>query len=66
MAEPSRFLTPEPLHEWYKKIWDHIVQWAINIVGVEDFCFSMLQPSIGYRHFKAGISHLKKVTGRTQ
>ena len=68
MAEPSRFLTLELLHEWYKKIWDHVVQWAINIVGAEElyFCFSVLQPSIGYHHFKAGISHLKKVTGRTQ
>jgi len=50
MAEPSRLLTPEPLHEWHKKIWDHVVQWAINIVGAEelDFRFSVLQPSIGY------------------
>lgn len=26
MAEPSRFLTPEPLHEWHKKLWDHAIK----------------------------------------
>ncbi|KAN0079959.1 hypothetical protein V8E55_009525 [Tylopilus felleus] len=53
MASPPQFLTPEPLHGWCKKIWDHGVQWVINIVraGELDFCFSVLQPS---------------VTGRTQ
>lgn len=68
MAEPSRFLTPEPLHEWHKKLWDHAVRWAINIVGAEelDFRFSVIQPSVGFRHFKEGISYLKQVTGRTQ
>jgi Plavaka transposase len=68
MAEPPRFLTPEPLHEWHKQIWDHVVRWAINIVGAEeiDFRFSVLQPSIGYRHFREGISQLKQVTGRAQ
>ncbi|KAI9567318.1 hypothetical protein HD554DRAFT_2039628 [Boletus coccyginus] len=37
-------------------------------MGVEelDFHFSVLQPSIRYCHFKAGILHLKKVMGRTQ
>lgn len=68
MAEPSRFLTPEPLHEWHKKLWDHAVRWAINIVGAEelDFRYSVIQPSVGFRQFREGISHLKQVTGRTQ
>jgi hypothetical protein len=68
MANPPNFLTPEPLHEWYKRFWDHEVKWAINIVGAQelDFRFTILQPSVGFRHFDEGISHLKKVTRRMQ
>lgn len=68
MSDPSNFLTPEPLHEWHKRFWDHEVKWAINTVGAQevDFRFAILQPSIGFRHFGEGISYLKKVTGRMQ
>ncbi|KAF9226067.1 hypothetical protein BS17DRAFT_684718, partial [Gyrodon lividus] len=31
-----------------------------------DFHFAILQPSIGFRDFGEGISHLKEVTGRMQ
>ena len=64
--EPSQFLTPEPLHHWHKQFWDHDTKWCIRAVGgVEiDFRFSLLQPCVGFRHFKAGISSLKQVTGR--
>ena len=50
MANPPRFLTLEPLHEWHKKIWDHIICWAINILGAKelDFHFSVLQLAVGY------------------
>ena len=68
LSDPSRFFPPEPLHDWHKMFWDHDVKWAINIVSAKelDFRFSVLPPSNGYRHFGEGISHLTKVTGRTQ
>ena len=66
IAEPSQFLTPEPLHHWHKQFWDHDAKWCIRAVGSAeiDLRFSLLQPCIGFRHFKAGISSLKQVTGR--
>ena len=46
--------------------WDHDAKWCIRAVGRQeiDFRFSVLQPHIGLRHFKEGISALKQVTGR--
>lgn len=66
LAEPSTFLTPEPLHHWHKQFWDHDVKWCIHVIGAPelDFRFSLLQPHTGLRHFKAGISTLKQVSGR--
>ncbi|KAF8831720.1 hypothetical protein HHX47_DHR1001236 [Lentinula edodes] len=68
LAEPSEFLTPEPLHHWHKMFWDHDTKWAVQAVGASriDFRFSIHQPTVGYRSFKEGISSLKQVTGRTQ
>jgi hypothetical protein len=67
MADPCRFLTPEPLHHWHKQFWDHDVKWSIRVVGPDelDFRFSTLQPVVGFKHFKDGVSTLKQVTGRT-
>ena len=64
--EPSQFLPPEPLHHWHKAFWDHDAKWCIRAIGDEeiDLRFSLLQPCVGFRHFKAGISLLKQVTGR--
>lgn len=66
LAEPHKFLTPEPLHHWHKMFWDHDAKWCIHAVGDAeiDFRFSILPPHTGYRHFKEGISNLKQVTGR--
>ena len=66
LSEPSRFLTPEPLHHLHKQFWDHDAQWLVLAVGESeiDFRFSVLQPITGYRHFHEGISRLKQVTGR--
>ena len=65
---PSRFFTPEMLHQGHKMSWDHDVQWCINALGAAeiDFRFSVLQPITGFRQFKEGISSLKQVTGQTQ
>ncbi|KAG6826751.1 hypothetical protein H0H92_014591, partial [Tricholoma furcatifolium] len=66
LAEPSTFLTPEPLHHWHKMFFDHDIKWCIQALeGPEiDFRFSILHPHNGFRHFKEGISKLKQVTGR--
>ncbi|KAF8425395.1 hypothetical protein L210DRAFT_3421273 [Boletus edulis BED1] len=55
---PSIFIMPELLHYIHKESWDHDVQWCLNIVGESevDFRFSVLQPTVGSRHFKGGIS----------
>ncbi|KAG1843085.1 hypothetical protein C8R48DRAFT_619062 [Suillus tomentosus] len=66
LADPSVFLTPEPLHHWHKEFYDHNLQWCLIVVGAQelDFRISILQPTVGYRHFHGGISKLKQVTGR--
>ncbi|KAI6035326.1 hypothetical protein F5J12DRAFT_902149 [Pisolithus orientalis] len=62
---PSTFITPEPLHHLHKEFWDHNMKWCINVVGEAkiDFCFSVLQPTVGFHHFKGGVAKLKQVTG---
>jgi hypothetical protein len=66
LAEPSVFLTPEPLHHWHKQFWDHDVKWCINAVSTAeiDFRFSILQPHTSFCQFREGISNLKQVTGQ--
>jgi hypothetical protein len=66
LADPSVFLTSEPLHHWHRQFWDHDVKWCMNAVGKPefDFRFAILHPQTGFRHFKEGISSLKQVTGR--
>jgi hypothetical protein len=68
MADPSNFLTPEPLHYWHKQFWDHDVKWCIQAIGAQeiDFRFSVLPHVVGFRSFTEGISKLKQVTGRAQ
>lgn len=68
LADPSIFLTSEPLHHWHKQFWDHDAKWCIFALGAAeiDFRFSILHPRTGYRHFREGISSLKQVTGREQ
>lgn len=65
-AEPSTFLTTDPLHQWHKMFWDHDAKWCIRAVGSAeiDFRFALVPHRIGFRHFREGISKLKQVTGR--
>ena len=66
LACPSSFLTPEFLHLLHKESWDHDVKWCINVVSAAeiDFRFSILQPIVGFQHYKGGITKLKQVTSR--
>ncbi|KAJ7684950.1 hypothetical protein DFH06DRAFT_1463105 [Mycena polygramma] len=63
---PSRFLTPEPLHHWHKQFYDHDFQWCRNILTDEelDFRLSAIQPRVGFRHFKEGVTKIKQLGGR--
>jgi hypothetical protein len=65
MVELLAFLNPEPLHHLHKLFWDHKTQWCINVLTKPeiDFQFSILQPHIGFHHFKEGITKLKQVMG---
>ncbi|KAI5985157.1 hypothetical protein EDD15DRAFT_2137305, partial [Pisolithus albus] len=65
-ACPSRFLTPDALHQWHKFYFNHCLQWVINIItGQElDFCLSVLQPWISTCHWTNGVSTLKQCMGR--
>ncbi|KAF9521662.1 hypothetical protein CPB83DRAFT_746535, partial [Crepidotus variabilis] len=39
LAEPSVFLTSEPLHHWHKQFWDHDAKWCIFAVGSQEIDF---------------------------
>lgn len=50
LADPSIFLTPEPLHHWHKQFWDHDAKWCMRVVGNAeiDFRFAILHPHSGF------------------
>ena len=66
LPNPCQLFPIEILHHLHKSFWDHDVKWVLRAIGDRelDFRFSILQPRSGYRHFSAGISSLKQVTGR--
>ncbi|KAI5984167.1 hypothetical protein EDD15DRAFT_2375560 [Pisolithus albus] len=68
LAEPSKFLTPESLHEWHRQFWDHDVRWCKHTLGATelDFRFSIIPRITGIAHFPNGITKLKQVGGRAQ
>ncbi|KAJ7247831.1 hypothetical protein C8J57DRAFT_1522828 [Mycena rebaudengoi] len=65
-TNPARFLTPEALHHWHKGFFDHDFQWSRRIITDQetDFRLSIIQPRIGFRHFKEGVTRLKQLGGR--
>ena len=65
-ADPSLFLTVNILHAFHKFFFDHPLKWVINIMGGNELDRRMaaLQPWIGSRYWRNGISKLKQVTGR--
>lgn len=65
-TNPARFLTPEALHHWHKGFFDHDFQWCRKVIKDEemDFRLSIIQPRIGCRHFKEGVTRLKQLGGR--
>jgi len=67
-ADPFQFLTPEALHYWHCKFWDHDLQWCKHALGAPelDFRFSVLPPITGLCRFSDGVTKLKQVGGHTQ
>ncbi|KAJ7203716.1 hypothetical protein C8J57DRAFT_1259579 [Mycena rebaudengoi] len=65
-TNPAKFLTPEPLHHLHKGFYDHDFLWCKNILKPPeiDFRLSVIQPRIGFRHFKEGVTRLKQLGGR--
>jgi hypothetical protein len=63
--DPSLTLSPDILHGLHKLWRDHILSWTQNIIGKEelDARISCLQPVVGFRHFKVGISKMSQWTG---
>ncbi|KAI5981091.1 hypothetical protein EDC04DRAFT_2551849, partial [Pisolithus marmoratus] len=64
LAEPSSFITLEPLHQFFKMFWDHDQNWCSSMLGAHelDFWFSLLQVCSGYQHFPNGIMTLKQTS----
>lgn len=59
-------VSPDILHGVLIFWRDHIFRWIKRLVGVHeiDNRLKVLQPVVGFRHFKKGISHLSQWTGR--
>ena len=50
LSSPCDFILIEPLHRFHQFVWDHDVKWCIVVLGAAelDFCFSIIQPLVGY------------------
>ncbi len=48
-AEPSKFLTPDALHQWHRFFWDHPMAWARALMGDAevDHRYKALQKHVG-------------------
>ena len=64
LSEPSSFIIPEPLHQYFKMLWDHDQKWCSRMLGSDelDFWFSLLQMCSRYCHFSDGITSFKYIS----
>jgi hypothetical protein len=64
--EPDLVICPDILHGLLRMWRDHILKWVRYLVGVPelDRRIRNLQPLVGMRHFKHGISSLSQWSGR--
>ena len=65
-ADPPYFLVPDALHQWHKFFMDHPIEWAKAWLGNEelDHRLSVLQPRVGFRHFRNGFTRFRQHTGK--
>jgi hypothetical protein len=68
LPQPIDYITPDPLHQWYRFMFDHILNWVSKLLGDEELNFriSILQQQVGFRHFSNGCTSFKQVTGNEQ
>jgi len=64
--QPELCIAPDILHGLHRFWRDHILKWTRFLIGDKelDKRLRALQPMVGMRHFKIGISHLSQWTGR--
>ena len=65
-ADPCLFLAPDALHQWHKLFQDHPIEWAKSWLGTKelDLRVSVLQPRVGFRHFRNGFTRFRQHTGK--
>lgn len=65
-ADPCLFLAPDSLHQWHKFFQDHPIEWAKQWLGSAemDRRLSVLQPRVGFRHFRNGFTRFRQHTGK--
>ncbi len=65
-ADPSKFLTPDVLHQLHKFFWDHPMAWARKLLGDAeiDRRYKALQKHVGRKHFHSGFTSFSQHTGR--
>ncbi len=65
-ADPSKFLTPDVLHQFHKFFWDHPMKWARQLLGDAeiDRRYKVLQKHVGRKHFHNGFTVFSQHTGR--
>ncbi|CAG8738957.1 4030_t:CDS:1, partial [Acaulospora colombiana] len=63
---PELCICPDILHGLHPFWRDHVLKWVINLVGIKelDARVKAVEPVIGMKHFKRGISHLSQWTGK--
>ena len=65
-ADPCLFLSLDALHQWHKLFQDHPIEWAKGWLGPKelDRRVSVLQPRVGFRHFRNGFTRFRQHTGK--
>lgn len=65
-ADPSKFLTPDALHQWHRFFWDHPMKWARQLLGDAEINrrYMVLQKHVGRHHFRKGFTTFSQHTGR--
>jgi hypothetical protein len=63
---PEIAICPDIMHGVVKFWRDHILTWSLALIGEGEYDKRLraLQPTIGFKHFKAGIRHLSQWTCR--
>lgn len=67
-ADPPKFLSPDPLHQWHIFFGDHVMKWARELIGDKelDRRYQCLQKHVQHKHFANGFSSLSQHTCHEQ